>query len=208
MLPSPFILRDLLTIQATFPQTGRYAQWVKEKGGLRYYMDVFSEREIKQLRHAIGSSFHLSSNPNFVSHLLQVPKVIDMYHPWGPSARNCIVLAEDEDLEWQHAASVCEAAASFASDPPTTSYPGRGLALIAGSHKLFCLRPTTGEKGFLEAQSTVISPHMQLIIQDAVSRGQHEKRKRFYELVSDHPHCRNVPSWVGYSSSNFTNGLD
>ena len=115
-----------------------------------------------------------------------------MYHRWGPSARNCIALAQDEDQEQQYAASVREAATSFASDPPTASYPGGGLALIAGSHKLFCIRPTRGEKGFLEAQSTVISPHVQLIIQDAVSRGQHEKRKRFYELVSAHPHCRSV----------------
>jgi hypothetical protein len=120
--------------------------------------------------------FHLSSNSNFVSHLLQVPKAIDMYHRWGPSARNCLIFARSADRETQYAASVRAAATSFVSDPPTGSYPGQGLALIAGSPKLFCIRPTPGEKGFLVAQSTVISPHVQLIIQDAVSRVQHEKR--------------------------------
>jgi len=69
-------------------------------------------------------------------------------------------------------------------------------SLIAGSHKLFCIRPKPGENGFLYAQSTVISAHVQLIIQDAVSREQPEKRKRFYEIVSAHPHCRSVMGWL------------
>ena len=56
--PSAFMLRNkLITIQATSPKEDHYAQWVKEKMGLRYYMDVFSEREITQLRYSIGSSF-------------------------------------------------------------------------------------------------------------------------------------------------------
>jgi hypothetical protein len=193
--PSSFISsRAFFTIQATSPQIDRYAQWIKEKAGLRYYMEVFSEREIKQLGYAIGSSLHSSSNSNFVSHLLQVPKAIDMYHRWGPSARNCIEFALDEDLEQQHAASVGEAATLFAAKP--TASPGGRLALIAGSHKLFCIRPTPSEKGFLRAQSTVISPHVQLIIQDAVSRERNEERKRFYEIVSAHPHCRSVMGWL------------
>ena len=33
-----------ITIQATFPEEDHYAQWIKEKLGLCYYMDVFSER--------------------------------------------------------------------------------------------------------------------------------------------------------------------
>ena len=56
--PSAFMLGNkLITIQATPPKIDHYAQWVKEKMGLRYYMDVFSEREITQLRYSIGSSF-------------------------------------------------------------------------------------------------------------------------------------------------------
>jgi hypothetical protein len=43
------------TIQTTSPKEDRYEQWVKQKGGLRYYVDVFSEREIKQLGCAVGS---------------------------------------------------------------------------------------------------------------------------------------------------------
>ena len=35
------------TTQAASPQKDHYAQWTKEK---LYYMEVFSEREIKQLR--------------------------------------------------------------------------------------------------------------------------------------------------------------
>ena len=140
--------------------------------------------------------FHLSSDSNFVSHLLRVPRAIDMYHLWGPSARNCVTLARDKNLERQHADSVRRAATSFASNPPMTSYPGEGLAFVAGSHKLFCIRPMPGEDDFREAQSTVISPHVQLIIQNAVSRAQHESRKRFYEILSDHPHCRSVMGWL------------
>ena len=56
--PSPFMARnDFFTIQATSPQDDRYTQWTKEKHGYRYYMEVFSEREIKQLRYAVGTSF-------------------------------------------------------------------------------------------------------------------------------------------------------
>src|SRR6266852_4486887 len=102
-----------------------------------------------------------------------------MYHRWGPSARDCISFTLDKYLEWQHADSVRNAATMFASDPPRASHPGEGLALIAGEHKLFCIRPVPGENGFLFAQSTVISPHVQLIIQNAVSREHHEKRKRY-----------------------------
>jgi len=54
----------------------------------------------------------------------------------------------------------------------------------------------SGKKGFLEAQSTVISPHVQLIIQDAVSRERVEKRKLFYDIVLAHPHCRSVMGWL------------
>jgi len=56
-----------------------------------------------------------------------------------------------------------------------SSYPGETLALVAGSHKLFCITPLPGNDGYLHAQSTVISPYVQLIIQDAVSHAKHEK---------------------------------
>jgi hypothetical protein len=53
--PSPFILsNDFFAIQAASPHTERYAKWIKEKGGLRYYMEVFSEQEIKELGYAVG----------------------------------------------------------------------------------------------------------------------------------------------------------
>jgi len=138
----------------------------------------------------------MSSNSDFVRHLLQVRGVINMYHRWGPSARNCIAFAEREDLESQYAASVCKAATLFAEDPPTSPCLGEALALIAGSHELFCVRPMPGDKGYLHAQSTVISPHVQLIVQHAVSRVQDEKKKRFYEIVSAHPHCRSAMGWL------------
>jgi hypothetical protein len=48
---------DLFTIQAASPQKDRYAQWVKEKMGFCYSLEVFSEQEIKQLGYAIRSSF-------------------------------------------------------------------------------------------------------------------------------------------------------
>lgn len=55
--PSEFIVsRNFFTIQTTSPQQDRYTQWIKEKKGLCYYMEVFSEPEIKQLGH-VGSSF-------------------------------------------------------------------------------------------------------------------------------------------------------
>ena len=54
---SPFMSsKRFLTIQATSPQQDRYAQWIKEKAGLRYYVEVFSEREIKQLGYAVCRS--------------------------------------------------------------------------------------------------------------------------------------------------------
>ena len=57
-IPSAFMMRsDVFTIQATPPQQDRYAQWIKEKKGLRYHMEVFSEQEIKQLGYAVDSSF-------------------------------------------------------------------------------------------------------------------------------------------------------
>jgi len=54
----------------------------------------------------------------------------------------------------------------------------------------------SGEKGFLYAQSSVISPHVQLIIQDAVSRQRVEKRNLFYDKFSAHSHCRSVMGWL------------
>ena len=147
----------------------------------------------------------MSSDSNFVSHLLKTPRAIDMYHRWGPSARNCIAFANAETLESNHANDVRSAAISLASNPPASS-PGEALALIAGSHTLFCVRPMPGEKGYLTALSTVLSPHVQLIIQAAIDREDDEKRKEFYELLSAHPHCRSVISrlleqqfhkWVG-----------
>ena len=53
-----------------------------------------------------------------------------------------------------------------------------------------------GEEGYLRAQSTVISPHVQLIIQAEILDVQHEKRKRFYDIISVHPHCRSVMGWL------------
>ena len=118
-----------------------------------------------------------------------------MYHRWGPSARNCVSFATDSLLESQYEASVRLAAASFAQDPPLSSH-GEALALIAGSHKLFCVRPMPGENGFISAMSTVISPHVQFIIQGAISQVNDEKRKQFYEMVSAHPHCRSAMGWL------------
>ena len=43
------------------------------------------------------------------------------------------------------------------------------------------------EKGFLDAMLTVISPHVQLTVQDAVSSVELSKRKQFYTLVSALP---------------------
>ena len=80
--------------------------------------------------------------------------------------------------------------------PPRGSHPGEGLALIAGEHKPLCIRPVPGENGFLFAQSIFISPHVQPIIQNTVSREHHEKRKRFYDIFSAHPHCRSVMGWL------------
>ena len=135
--------------------------------------------------------FYSSSDSNFVSHLLKAPRAIDMYHRWGPSARNCIGFASAGDLEVGYEIAVRNAANSLAQDPPMAS-SGEELASIAGSHKLFCVRPMPGEKGYLVARSTVISPHVQLIIQTAVNRAHDEMRKRFYEMLSAHPHCRSV----------------
>ena len=118
-----------------------------------------------------------------------------MYHRWGPSARNSIMFARDSLQEPRYETSVRRAAASFAQDPPLSSH-GEALALIAGSHTLFCVRPMPGKNGFLSGISTVISPHVQLIIQEAVSREDEERRKQFYKIVSVHPHCRSAMGWL------------
>ena len=119
-----------------------------------------------------------------------------MYHRWGPSARSCIEFARRRRLEVQHEKLVRSAAQSLAREPPERVPPGEGLSVIAGSHILFCTSPMPGEEGYLGAQSTVISPHVQLIIQAAILRAQHEKRKRFYDIISAHPHCRSVVGWL------------
>ena len=75
---------------------------------------------------------------------------------------------------------------------PRTHLHHPAATSIAGSHKLFCVRPMPGEKGYLAARSTVTSPHVQLIIQAAVNREHDEVRKRFYKMISAHPHCRSV----------------
>ena len=90
-----------------------------------------------------------------------------------------------------HENAVRDAAISLAENPSTSSR-GEALASIAGSHKLFCVRPMPGEGGYIAPRSTVISPHVQLIIQAAVSREHDEMRKRFYKMLSHHPHCRSV----------------
>jgi hypothetical protein len=131
-----------------------------------------------------------------------------MYHRWGPSARNSILFARDERRESQHEDSVRNAADNFAMDPPKSSGPGGALALIAGSHKLFCLKPTPGKRGFLHPLSTVMSPYVQLIIQDAVSRAPLENRKRFYEILSVHPHCRSLMGWLLEQQFHRWMGLD
>ena len=81
--------------------------------------------------------------------------------------------------------------------------PRRGARLGGWFTQPFCIRPKPGDKGFIGAQSTVISPHVQLIIQNAVSCERHEKRKRFFQPIRIV-----VQSWAGYSSNNFTDGLD
>ena len=139
--------------------------------------------------------FHLSSNSNFVSHLLGVPGAIDIYHRWGPSARNCILFAGKASLERRHERNVREAANSFAENLPMQPPPGEALASVAGSHKLFCVRPEPGGEHDL-AYSAVISPHVQLILQNAVSGQLAQNRKRFYAIMSAHPHCRSTMGWL------------
>lgn len=115
-----------------------------------------------------------------------------MYHRWGPNARHCVALGSgDKGAERSHARIVANAAREFTISLPVVAV-GVKLATVAGSYKLFCVRPRPGGKGRGPGQSTVMSPHVQLIIQDAVSRVEHEKKKSFYTLVSDHPHCRSV----------------
>ena len=137
----------------------------------------------------------LSSTSNLVSHLLQAPKAIKMNYRWGLSARNSIAFAQSPLLERAYKYQVQTTAISLASDPPWRT-AGDGLASKPGSHKLFCVRPMPGKNGFLEPVSTVMSPHVQLIIQAAVSDAGDEKRKRFYEILSIHPHCRSLMGWL------------
>jgi len=46
---------NFFTIQAASPEPDRYVSWIKEVEGLTYYMEVFSEQEIKQLKYNGGA---------------------------------------------------------------------------------------------------------------------------------------------------------
>jgi len=94
-----------------------------------------------------------------------------------------------------HESHVRSAATSFAHNVPMEPHLGEALAGVVGSHRLFCVRPTPGGEHIL-AQLNVISPHVQLILQDAISEQLAEDRKKFYTLMSAHPHCRSTMGWL------------
>ena len=91
-------------------------------------------------------------------------------------------------MEERHEDLVRSAATSFAQDLPIQPPFGEALASIASSHKRFCVRPKPSKERNV-SQSAVISPHVQLILQDAVSEQLAENRENFYTIMSAHPHC-------------------
>ena len=106
--------------------------------------------------------WQFASNSNFVSHLFGVPEAINMYHRWGPSARNNITFARDRVVEQQYEVSVRRAAVSFAADLPVLS-PRRGARFDRRLAQTF-LYQADARRGRLVNPVNGHVPHVQLII--------------------------------------------
>jgi hypothetical protein len=112
---------------------------------------------------------------------LNLKSMRGIYDLWGPSARYCIRLLDDNDLQF-HVGQVTSAVAAFTKD--FTRYDKLEEALSLASHGLLVVEPTKESKQ--RETLRFASKHVLALVARAYASRDSALRQTFYKTLSGH----------------------
>ena len=112
---------------------------------------------------------------------LNLKSMRGIYDLWGPSARHCIRLSDDNDLQF-HVGEVTNAVAAFTKD--FTRYDKLDEAMSLASQGLFVVEPTKESKQ--RETLRFASKHIEALVARAYASRDPAPRQTFYKALSGH----------------------
>lgn len=134
-------------VQATSPLESRWKGWSREHGAKMYWMGIFTVDEMNALGNLLG---------------LKIEVMRDCYDSWGPSARNCVEFAREEQDGTSYERDVLIAARKLVKNDSDFTRLNEPTA----THRIFLVRPSRDSRE--EASIDFGTKHLREIVARAV----------------------------------------